>query len=72
MLGRLFLLALTVILVRNAGTKDDGLTALLVIVFAFTIQLVTSVPAPARVRDEHRPEDPADRLRRLHRHFRSC
>ena len=42
MLGRLFLLAITVILVRNAGTKNDGLTALLVIVFAFTTQLVTS------------------------------
>jgi hypothetical protein len=42
MLGRLFVLAITVILVRNAGTKNDGLTALLVIVFAFTTQLATS------------------------------
>jgi hypothetical protein len=42
MLARLFLLAITVIVVRNAGTKNDGLTALLVIVFAFTTQLVTS------------------------------
>ncbi len=39
MLGRLFGLALAVILVRQSGSRDDGLTALLVIVFAFTIQL---------------------------------
>jgi hypothetical protein len=42
MLARLFLLAITIIVVRNAGTRDDGLTALLVIVFAFTVQLATS------------------------------
>jgi hypothetical protein len=42
MLARLFLLAITVIVVRNAGTRNDGLTALLVIVFAFTTQLATS------------------------------
>ncbi len=42
MLGRLFLLALTIILVRRGLGKDDGLTALLVIVFAFTMQLGTS------------------------------
>ena len=42
MLGRLFALALTIILVRKSGTKDDGLTALVVIAFAFTVQLGTS------------------------------
>ena len=42
LLGRLFLLAIAVILVRNGAGRDDGLTALLVIVFAFTTQLVTS------------------------------
>jgi hypothetical protein len=42
LLGRLFLLAIAVILVRNGAGRDDGLTALLVIVFAFTVQLVLS------------------------------
>jgi hypothetical protein len=50
MLGRLFALALTVILVRKAGSRDDGLTALLVIVFAFTIQLATSAATRPRSR----------------------
>jgi hypothetical protein len=50
MLGRLFALALTVILVRKAGSTDDGLTALLVIVFAFTVQLVTSALTRPRSR----------------------
>ena len=40
LLGRLFLLAIAVILVRNGSGRDAGLTALLVIVFAFTTQLV--------------------------------
>jgi hypothetical protein len=51
LLGRLFLLAIAVILVRNGAGRDDGLTALLVIVFAFTVQLVLSVlnrPGSAR------------------------
>jgi hypothetical protein len=39
MLGRLFALAITVIIVRQDAGKDDALTALAVIVFAFTIQL---------------------------------
>jgi hypothetical protein len=39
MLGRLFALALAVILARSSDGKDAGLTALVVIVFAFTIQL---------------------------------
>ena len=43
MLGALFLLALAVILVRQAG-QDAGLTALVVVVFAFTIQLAAVAP----------------------------
>lgn len=42
MLGRLFLLALAVIVARNGGSRNDGLAALLVIVGAFTIQLALS------------------------------
>ncbi len=42
LLGRLFTLAIAVILVRNSAGRDDGLTALVVIVFAFTTQLVLS------------------------------
>ena len=42
MLGRLFLLALAVILARQAYGRDAGLTALIVVVFAFTVQLVIS------------------------------
>lgn len=42
MLGRLFALALAVILVRRGEGSNDGLTALLVIVFAYTIGLATS------------------------------
>jgi hypothetical protein len=51
LLGRLFLLAIAVIVVRNGSGRDDGLTALLVIVFAFTTQLLTSfLTRPARPR----------------------
>jgi hypothetical protein len=39
MLGRLFLLALTVILVRKSDGQDAGLAALIVIVVAYTIAL---------------------------------
>ena len=42
LLARIFLLALAVILVRQGSGRDAGLTALLVIVFAFTVQLVIS------------------------------
>ena len=42
MLGRLFALALAVVVARRSGTKDDGLTALVVIAVAFTVQLATS------------------------------
>jgi hypothetical protein len=51
LLGRLFLLAIAVIVVRNGSGRDDGLTALVVIVFAFTMQLVLSFltrPRPGR------------------------
>lgn len=50
LLGRLFLLALTVIFVRQGSGRDAGLVALLVIVFAFTIQLATSVVTRPRSR----------------------
>jgi ABC-type methionine transport system permease subunit len=39
MLGRLFLLALAVIVARQAFGRDAGITALAVVVFAFTAQL---------------------------------
>jgi hypothetical protein len=42
-MGRVFLLALVIVLVRRQAGKDDGLTTLLVILFAFTIQLVVSI-----------------------------
>ena len=42
LMGRLFLLAIAVIVVRNGAGRDDGLTALVVIVFAFTAQLLLS------------------------------
>jgi hypothetical protein len=42
LLSRLFALALTVILVRRGDGRDAGLTALLVIVFAFTVELIVS------------------------------
>ena len=42
LIGRLFALALTVILVRKASGQDAALTALLVIVFAYTINLFLS------------------------------
>ncbi len=44
--GRLFLLAITVILLRSSGGKDAGLTALCVIVFAFTVELIVSAADP--------------------------
>jgi hypothetical protein len=42
LIARIFLLALAVILVRRGDGKDAALAALGVIVFAFTIHLVTS------------------------------
>lgn len=50
MLGRLFALALTIVLVRKGSGKDEGLTALVVIVFAFTVQLGTSALTRPRSR----------------------
>jgi hypothetical protein len=50
MLGRLFGLALAVILVRQSGSRDDGLAALIVIVVAFTIQLTISAATRPRSR----------------------
>ena len=66
LLGRLFALALTVILVRKASGRDAGLTALVVIVFAFTVQLAIA-RSPARGRDEQDPQGPVGDLRLLHR-----
>jgi hypothetical protein len=42
MLGRLFLLALAIILARSQGGRSGGLTGLVVIVFAFTVALAVS------------------------------
>jgi hypothetical protein len=50
LLGRLFTLAIAVILVRNGAGRDDGLTALVVIVFAFTMQLLLSFLSRPRSR----------------------
>jgi hypothetical protein len=50
LMGRLFTLAIAVIVVRNSVGRDDGLTTLLVIVFAFTAQLVLSFLNRPRLR----------------------
>jgi hypothetical protein len=50
MLGRLFLLALAVIVARQDGGRGAGLAALAVIVFAFTIQLGLSAANRPRSR----------------------
>lgn len=51
MLGRLFSLAIAVILVRNADGQNAGITCLAVIVFAFTVSLATSaLTRPRRTR----------------------
>ena len=42
LMARIFLLALAVVLVRRGAGRDAALTSLLVIVFAFTVQLVIS------------------------------
>ena len=42
MLGRLFLLALAIVLARSSGGRNDGLAALVVIVVAFSVQLAVS------------------------------
>lgn len=43
LLSRLFLLAIAVILVRKADGRDSGLTALLVIVFAYTLSMLVGL-----------------------------
>jgi hypothetical protein len=50
LIARVFLLALAVILVRRSAGRDDALTALLVIVFAFTVQLIVSFIERPRAR----------------------
>lgn len=55
MLGRLFTLAIVVILMRRSGGQDGGLTALAVVVFAFTVQLVTSAFTRPRSSSNRRP-----------------
>jgi uncharacterized membrane protein YoaK (UPF0700 family) len=50
LITRIFLLALTVVLVRNDAGKDAALAALAVIVFAFTVQLVVSFAERPRSR----------------------
>jgi hypothetical protein len=49
MLGRLFLLALAIIMARRAGGQGAGLAALVLIAVAFTVQLaVSAVNRPRR------------------------
>lgn len=50
MLGRLFLLALAVIMARKSGGQDDGLAALVVVAVAFTVQLALSAVTRPRSR----------------------
>ena len=50
MLSRLFLLAIAVVVARSSSGKDAGLTALVVIVFAFTVQLGISAVIRPRSR----------------------
>jgi hypothetical protein len=51
MLGRLFLLALAIVLARRDGGQNAGLAALVVVVAAFTVQLFTAaVSRPRRAR----------------------
>jgi hypothetical protein len=51
MLSRLFLLAIAIIIARSQGGRDAGLTALVVVVVAFTVELVLSaVTRPGRSR----------------------
>ncbi|MEA2213349.1 MAG: hypothetical protein QOF83_3297 [Solirubrobacteraceae bacterium] len=51
MLTRLFALAITVILVRQADGQDAGLTCLALVVFVFTISLfISALNRPTRAR----------------------
>ena len=49
-LTRIFVLALTVIIVRDDGGRNAGLTALAVVVAAFTIHMITSFAERPRSR----------------------
>jgi hypothetical protein len=55
MLGRLFTLAIVVILVRKSDGQNAGLAALAVVVFAFTAQLVLSAFTRPRPASRRRP-----------------
>ena len=51
MFGRLFVLALAVIIARNAGGRDAGLTCLAVVVFGYTMSLAAAAATrPTRSR----------------------
>jgi hypothetical protein len=50
MLGRIFTLAIVVILVRKSDGENGGLACLAVIVFAFTVQLAVSTANRPRSR----------------------
>ena len=50
MLGRLFALAIAVIIARNADGRDAGITCLAVVVFAYTISLAISAATRPRSR----------------------
>ena len=51
MFGRLFVLAIAVIVARNAGGRDAGITCLAVVVFAYTMSLaVAAATRPLRSR----------------------
>ncbi len=51
MMGRLFLLALAVVLARSDGGRDAGLAALVVVVVAFTVGLaVSAISRPRRAK----------------------
>ena len=63
MLGRLFTLAIVVILVRKSDGQDAGLTALAVVVFAFTAQLVLSAFTRPRPSQRRPPAAPRTRSR---------
>jgi hypothetical protein len=49
-IARVFALALVIVLVRRGAGKDQGLTTLLVIVFAFTVALLVSLINRPRTR----------------------
>ncbi len=50
MLGRLFALAVAVIIARNADGRDAGITCLAVVGFAYTVSLATSALTRPRSR----------------------